>query len=178
MTTNQPPTFREVGVEEAKQLRDAGYRVIDVREPVEWDEGHLPGATHIPLAAVASRIESEVPDRDTPLLVHCLAGARSARASKWLTELGYRNVVNLNANLSEWRQAGGAWEEPTPLLTPEQRRRYSRQVLIPEVNLGQLLMLIRARYLIDAVGYDKVRGKPFTIAEIVGEAERLMAEDA
>jgi hypothetical protein len=49
-------------------------------------------------------------------------------------------------------------------------------VLIPEVNLGQLLMLIRARYLIDAVGYDKVRGKPFRIAEIVDEAERLLAE--
>ncbi len=49
-------------------------------------------------------------------------------------------------------------------------------MLIPEVNLGQLLMLIRARYLIDAVGYDKVRGKPFRIAEIVDEAERILAE--
>ena len=49
-------------------------------------------------------------------------------------------------------------------------------MLIPEVNLGQLLMLIRARYLIDAVGYDKVRGKPFRIAEIVDEAERVLAE--
>ena len=56
MTTEQPPTFREVGVEEARQLRDAGYRVIDVRERVEWDEGHVPGATHIPLAEVASRL--------------------------------------------------------------------------------------------------------------------------
>ena len=49
-------------------------------------------------------------------------------------------------------------------------------MLIPEVNLGQLLLLIRARYLIDAVGYNKVRGKPFRIAEIVDEAERLLAE--
>jgi 2-oxoglutarate ferredoxin oxidoreductase subunit alpha len=49
-----------------------------------------------------------------------------------------------------------------------------RRVLIPEVNLGQLLMLIRARYLLDAVGYDRVRGKPFRIAEIVAEAERLL----
>ena len=49
-------------------------------------------------------------------------------------------------------------------------------MLIPEVNLGQLLLLIRARYLIDAVGYDKVRGKPFRIAEIVDEAERILAE--
>ncbi len=66
---------------------------------------------------------------------------------------------------------------PFPADTEDVLRRYKR-VLIPEVNLGQLLMLIRARYLIDAVGYDRVRGKPFTIAEIVAEAERLMAEDA
>ena len=49
-------------------------------------------------------------------------------------------------------------------------------MLIPEVNLGQLLMLIRARYLIDAVGYDKVRGKPFRISEIVDDGERILAE--
>jgi 2-oxoglutarate/2-oxoacid ferredoxin oxidoreductase subunit alpha len=51
-----------------------------------------------------------------------------------------------------------------------------RRVLIPEVNLGQLLLLIRAKYLVDAIGYDRVRGKPFRIAEIVEEAERVLAE--
>ncbi len=64
---------------------------------------------------------------------------------------------------------------PFPANTEDVLRSY-RQVLIPEVNLGQLLMLIRARYLIDAVGYDRVRGKPFRIAEIVAEAERLLGE--
>ena len=64
---------------------------------------------------------------------------------------------------------------PFPANTEDVLRRY-RRVLIPEVNLGQLLLLIRARYLIDAVGYDKVRGKPFRIAEIVAEAERLLGE--
>jgi 2-oxoglutarate ferredoxin oxidoreductase subunit alpha len=47
-------------------------------------------------------------------------------------------------------------------------------VLIPEVNLGQLLLLIRAQFLIDAEGYNRVRGKPFTIAEIVAQAERIL----
>ena len=58
----------------------------------------------------------------------------------------------------------------------EQVLRSYRRVLIPEVNLGQLLMLIRARFLIDAVGYNRVRGKPFRIAEIEAEAERLLNE--
>ena len=62
---------------------------------------------------------------------------------------------------------------PFPANTEEIVRSY-RKVLIPEVNLGQLLMLIRARYLIDAVGYDRVRGKPFRIVEIVDEAERML----
>ena len=67
--------------------------------------------THIPLADVASRVESEVPDRDTSLLVHCLSGVRSARAAKLLNELGYRDVVNLKP-ISTWRQAGGDVGEP------------------------------------------------------------------
>ncbi len=52
-----------------------------------------------------------------------------------------------------------------------------RRVLVPEINLGQLLMLVRARYLVDAVGYNKVRGKPFRIAEIEAEAMRLLADE-
>jgi 2-oxoglutarate ferredoxin oxidoreductase subunit alpha len=62
---------------------------------------------------------------------------------------------------------------PFPTNTEKVLRSY-RKVLIPEVNLGQLLMLIRAQFLIDAEGYDRVRGKPFRIAEIVEQAERLL----
>jgi 2-oxoglutarate ferredoxin oxidoreductase subunit alpha len=51
-----------------------------------------------------------------------------------------------------------------------------RRVLIPEVNLGQLLMLVRSKFLVDAVGYNRVRGKPFRIVEIVEEANRLLTE--
>ncbi len=65
---------------------------------------------------------------------------------------------------------------PFPKNTEAVLRSY-RRVLVPEINLGQLLMLIRARYLIDAVGYNRVRGKPFRIAEIVDEATRILAEN-
>jgi 2-oxoglutarate ferredoxin oxidoreductase subunit alpha len=64
---------------------------------------------------------------------------------------------------------------PFPTNTEDVLRNY-RRVLIPEVNLGQLLLLVRAKFLIDAVGYDRVRGKPFRIAEIVAEAERLLGD--
>ena len=66
---------------------------------------------------------------------------------------------------------------PFPANTEKVLRSY-RRVLIPEVNLGQLLMLIRAQFLIDAEGYDRVRGKPFTIAEIVAQAERILGPTA
>ena len=65
---------------------------------------------------------------------------------------------------------------PFPANTEEVLRSY-RRVLVPEVNLGQLSQLIRARYLIDAIGYNRVRGKPFRIVEIIEEAERLLAEN-
>jgi 2-oxoglutarate ferredoxin oxidoreductase subunit alpha len=63
---------------------------------------------------------------------------------------------------------------PFPANTGDVVRAYKR-VLIPEVNLGQLLMLIRAKYLVDAVGYNRVRGKPFRIAELEAEAERVIS---
>jgi 2-oxoglutarate ferredoxin oxidoreductase subunit alpha len=64
---------------------------------------------------------------------------------------------------------------PFPANTGEVLKRY-RAVLVPELNLGQLSFVIRGTYLVDAVGYGRVRGKPFRIAEIVAEAERILAE--
>jgi 2-oxoglutarate ferredoxin oxidoreductase subunit alpha len=66
---------------------------------------------------------------------------------------------------------------PFPANTESVLRSY-RRVLIPEINLGQLLLLVRAAYLIDAVGYNRSRGKPFRIAEIVEEAERMLGLNA
>jgi 2-oxoglutarate ferredoxin oxidoreductase subunit alpha len=84
-------------------------------------------------------------------------------------------VESLNADGASVAHAHLRHLHPFPANTERVLRSY-RRVLIPEVNLGQLLLLIRAQYLIDAVGYDRVRGKPFRIAEIVAEARRVLAE--
>ena len=127
---NQPP-IREVTVADALRLAGQGYRIIDVREELEWNDGHIPSATLLPLGDVVDRIEAVVPDKTTPLLVHCAAGARSARAVARMHSIGYTNAVSMKGSTLDWRRLGGDWEAPQPLLTPEQQRRYSRQLLIP-----------------------------------------------
>ena len=143
----------QVGTEEAIRLASEGYCVLDVREQTEWNEGHIAGATLLPRGELAARIADVVPDRGTPLLVHCLSGARSARASATLSEMGYTNVVNLAAHLGEWEARGGPWEKPArQLLTDSQQRRYSRQTLIPEVGAEGQRKLLDSRVLLIGAG--------------------------
>src|SRR5262245_15152048 len=87
----------EIPAAEAARLLEGGDppAMVDVRERDEWDEGHIPGAVHIPRGFLESRIETTFPDRDQPLVIYCQSGARSALATKTLDELGYTSVVNL-----------------------------------------------------------------------------------
>lgn len=150
MTAGQ---FREVGVDEAVALAKDGYRVIDVREQDEWDAGHVPGATLLPVGEVPSRIAEVVPDRDTPLLLHCRSGGRSARAAAWLASLGYSDVVNLNGMIDQWQAAGGAWEEPRSRDAARAvADRHARQVLVPEVGREGQRRLRDARVLVVGAG--------------------------
>jgi sulfur-carrier protein adenylyltransferase/sulfurtransferase len=144
--------FREVSAAEALELAGSGWRILDVREQVEWNEGHIPGATLLPLADLPSRIAEVAPDRDEPLLVHCAVGARSLRASTWLVQNGYTSVVSLRASLLDWRRLGGGWEAPEQLLTPAQQRRYSRQVLIPDIGQAGQRKLLDAKVLLIGAG--------------------------
>jgi molybdopterin/thiamine biosynthesis adenylyltransferase/rhodanese-related sulfurtransferase len=137
---------------EALRLVETGHRAVDVREPWEWDAGHVAGALHIPLADLPARLEEALPDRDAPLLLYCRTGSRSGRAALYLASRGYRRVVNLADHIDRWQALGGPWEAPPQPLTDEQRRRYARQLLIPEIGPDGQRRLLDAKVLIVGAG--------------------------
>ena len=144
--------LRSVDTPEALRLAAEGWRIIDVREPDEWNAGHIPSAIHIPLGELVARIADEVPDRATPLLLHCQSGARSGRAAAYLVGLGYADVANLAARIDEWRGSGGAWDAPPQLLNDAERERYNRQILIPEVGEAGQRRLLDGKVLVVGAG--------------------------
>lgn len=153
MSSNQqPPPIREANVVQALELA-ANREILDVREQSEWDDGHIPGATLVPLGEIESKIRGAFPDLATPILVHCAAGVRSARAAATMGQLGYTNVVSMRGALPEWRASGGAWQAPTAgLLTDAQIRRYARQTLIPEIGQKGQRKLLDAKVLLIGAG--------------------------
>src|SRR6266498_3783649 len=134
-------------------LRDSerGCVILDVREREEWDEGHLPGAVHVPRGHLESRIESAAPDKSGPVLVYCASGNRSAFAAKTLEELGYDHVVSLAGGFTDWKRNGNPFEIPEAL-DESKRRRYSRHLLIPEVGEEGQLKLLQSRVLLIGAG--------------------------
>ncbi len=135
---------------ERLESRD-GSLFVDVREPDEWDEGHIPDAIYTGRGRLEQRIEGLVPDKTRPLVVYCSAGSRSAFSVKALEELGYENVVNLASGFSDWKRNG--FEVTTPrVLTPQQRSRYSRHLLIPEVGEEGQQRLLDSRVLLVGAG--------------------------
>jgi sulfur-carrier protein adenylyltransferase/sulfurtransferase len=125
--------------------------VIDVRERSEWDEGHIPGAVHVPRGHLESRIGGVAgPGRE--IVISCASGARSLLAGRTLSEMGYENVSSLAGGFTRWKQSGQRYEVPRTL-TADQRARYSRHVTIPEVGeKGQLKLLDSKVLLIGAGG--------------------------
>jgi sulfur-carrier protein adenylyltransferase/sulfurtransferase len=144
--------IEEIDASAARERLEADdVAVVDVRERDEWEEGHIPGAVHVPRGSLESRIENVAPDRSCPVVVYCASGARSAFAAKTLAELGYEDVASLAGGFTDWKRNGFPFELPQTL-DQAQRRRYSRHLLIPEVGEEGQQRLLQARVLLIGAG--------------------------
>lgn len=129
-----------------------GAVVIDVREADEWATGHIPGARHVPKSHLESRIEGAAPDRAQHVILYCASGNRSAWAARTLIEdLGYEHVESMTGGMTLWKDRGYEVEQPRTL-TPEQRERYSRHLLLPEVGPEGQQKLLDAKVLLLGAG--------------------------
>jgi molybdopterin/thiamine biosynthesis adenylyltransferase/rhodanese-related sulfurtransferase len=136
----------------AREQLSNGAVAVDVREPEEWGAGHIPGAKHVPKSYLESRIEGAVPDRSQHVILYCASGNRSAWAARTLIEdLGYEHVESMTGGFTLWKDRGYEVELPRTL-NAEQRERYSRHLLLPEVGIEGQQKLLDAKVLLLGAG--------------------------
>jgi molybdopterin/thiamine biosynthesis adenylyltransferase/rhodanese-related sulfurtransferase len=144
--------IREVDTATADEIRQRpGAVVLDVREPDEYEQGAITGAVHIPRGTMESSVEGRLPDKSAPVVVHCASGVRSVFAAKTLGDMGYTDVVSMAGGFNKWKDEGRSWSTPRRL-TAEQRNRYQRHLLLPEVDVEGQLKLLDARVLLLGAG--------------------------
>jgi sulfur-carrier protein adenylyltransferase/sulfurtransferase len=144
--------IEEVDPSTAREQAAHGAVLIDVRETEEWSAGHVPGAKHVPKSHLESRVEGAAPDRSVPVVVYCASGNRSAWAARTLIEdLGYEHVTSMTGGFTLWKDRGYEVEIPRSM-TPEQRDRYSRHLLLPEVGMEGQQKLLDAKVLLLGAG--------------------------
>jgi sulfur-carrier protein adenylyltransferase/sulfurtransferase len=143
----------EVTVDEVRsRAADPGRVLLDVRERFEWEEGHIAGARHLSKGWIETQVEEKVPDKSTPVTVYCAGGVRSLFAARVMQDLGYEDVESMAGGFGAWKAKGYDFVVPRTL-DPEQRLRYSRHLLIPEVGeAGQAKLLDAKVLLIGGVG--------------------------
>jgi molybdopterin/thiamine biosynthesis adenylyltransferase/rhodanese-related sulfurtransferase len=137
--------------ETAQELGDGDVALVDTREPHEYDEAHLEGARLVPPGILVDEIESVVPDRSQRVILYCRTGKRSGKAAEQMAELGYENVANVAGGILAWQEQG------LPVIAPEgmsaeQRERYSRHTMLPEVGVDGQLKLLNAKVLLVGAG--------------------------
>jgi molybdopterin/thiamine biosynthesis adenylyltransferase/rhodanese-related sulfurtransferase len=143
--------IRELDTAQAEAARAAGALMLDVREPEEHEQGAIPGDLHIARGNLESNIESRVPDKSRPIVIYCASGVRSVFAAQTLTTLGYEDVVSMSGGFNRWKDEGREWAAPRSL-TAEQRNRYQRHLLLPEVDVKGQQKLLDSRVLLLGAG--------------------------
>jgi molybdopterin/thiamine biosynthesis adenylyltransferase/rhodanese-related sulfurtransferase len=143
----------EVTVEDvrARQASGAPLALVDVRDPDEYREGALEGATPISRGFLEFKVPEAFPDPDTPLVLYCLSGVRSLLAARVLHDLGYRNVASMAGGVRRWKELRLPLVKDEPL-TAEQMERYSRHFMLTQVGERGQKQLLRARALLIGAG--------------------------
>ncbi len=145
-------SIAEVDTNEAqRRIAAGGVVVLDVREPDEFEQGALPGVLHIPRGHLEAQIEGRITDKSTPVIVYCAGGVRSAFAAKTLAELGYTDVVSMDGGFGRWKDEGKPWKTPVSL-TADQKNRYQRHLLLPEVGVEGQAKLLDSKVLMLGAG--------------------------
>jgi molybdopterin/thiamine biosynthesis adenylyltransferase/rhodanese-related sulfurtransferase len=146
-------SIREVAPEAVDQRLKAGesFVLLDVREQDEVEAGAVPGAEHLSRAHFESRIEDVLPDKAAEVVVYCAGGVRSAFATRTLGELGYTNVSSMAGGFSRWKGLGFATIVPKTM-SADQRDRYSRHLLLPEVGEKGQAKLLESKVLAIGAG--------------------------
>jgi molybdopterin/thiamine biosynthesis adenylyltransferase/rhodanese-related sulfurtransferase len=153
MLADAKAAVREVDPTEAEEeIGQDNAIVLDVREPDEYEQGALPGAVHIPRGTLETSVEGKIPDKSSHVVIYCAGGTRSAFAAKTLQDLGYSDVASVIGGFNRWKDEGRPWSTPQAL-SSEQRNRYQRHLLLPEVGeTGQLKLLDSKVLLLGAGG--------------------------
>jgi len=140
----------EVDTAEA-EARLGKAQFLDVREPDEYEQGAIAGAVHLPRGQLEFQVEGRLPDKSAPIVVYCAAGVRSAFAARTLGELGYQDVVSMAGGFNRWKDDGRPWSAPRTL-TAEQRNRYQRHLLMPDVGEKGQQKLLDSKVLLLGAG--------------------------
>ena len=145
-------SIREVDPPDAQALLEqGGVTFLDVREPDEYEQGAIPNAVHLPRGHLEFQVEGKLPDKSGPIVVYCAGGVRSAFAAKTMQDLGYADVQSLIGGFNKWKDDGRPWKAPEAL-SPAQRNRYQRHLLLPEVGETGQLKLLNSKVLLLGAG--------------------------
>lgn len=140
----------EITPGELSRLTDV-VTVVDVREPSEYEAGHIESSVHLPLGTLREDITEVVADKGRPIVVYCATGARSGVGAAVLREMGYESVSNLDGGFEGWKDAGLAWTAP-PGISNAQSDRYSRHLNLPGVGVSGQVKLLNASVVIVGAG--------------------------
>jgi molybdopterin/thiamine biosynthesis adenylyltransferase/rhodanese-related sulfurtransferase len=145
-------TIEEIQPFEAAQEIEGGDVVlIDTREPHEYQDAHLENGRLVPPGLLADEIEAAAPDKSARIIAYCRSGNRSALAAAQMQALGYEDVASMEGGILAWQEQGLPVVS-TSGMTPEQRERYSRHILLPEVGVDGQLKLLNAKVLLLGAG--------------------------